>query len=110
MAAAEARASGLPLIVPDRGAAIDQLVPGAGAVYRSGDEQSLARAITAFATGGPELQHARAVHHRDARTMDEHFEQLFGRYRAWTGSGEAAGHQDCDCPSTAFAVPTGFAL
>lgn len=111
MAAAEARASGLPLIVPDRGAAIDQLVPGAGAVYRSGDEQSLARAITAFARGGPELQHARAVHHRDARTMDEHFEQLFGRY-AELGRvlARLPDVKPATVPSTAFAVPTGVAL
>jgi len=85
MAAAEARASGLPLIVPDRGAAVDQLVPGAGAIYRSGREDSLADAIATFAAAGPELQHARAVHNAHARTMDEHFEQLFGRYAQLAG-------------------------
>ena len=80
MAAAEARASGLPLIVPDRGAAIDQLVAGAGGVYASASEPSLSRAITEFAASGPELQHARAVHNSRVRTMDEHFGQLFARY------------------------------
>jgi len=80
MAAAEARASGLPLIVPDRGAAIDQLVAGAGAAYASGSEQSLSQAIAGFAVRGPELQHARAVHKSQVRTMDEHFGQLFARY------------------------------
>jgi len=85
MAAAEARASGLPLIVPDRGAAIDQLVPGGGAIYRSGREESLAEAITGFAAAGPELQHARAVHNAHSRTMDEHFEQLFARYAQLAG-------------------------
>lgn len=86
MAAAEARASGLPLIVPDRGAAIDQLVPGAGSVYRWGRTQSLAEAIAGFAAAGPELQHARAVHHAQTRTMDEHFEELFARYEELRGS------------------------
>ena len=85
MAAAEARASGLPLIVPDRGAALDQLVPGAGAIYRWGRERSLAEAISGFAATGPELQHARAVHNVQTRTMDEHFEQLFARYEELRG-------------------------
>jgi alpha-1,6-mannosyltransferase len=80
MVAAEARASGLPLIVPDRGAALDQMVPGAGAIYRSGNEGSLAGAIAGFADRGRELQRARAVQNSSARTMDEHFEQLFARY------------------------------
>jgi alpha-1,6-mannosyltransferase len=80
MVAAEARASGIPLIVPDRGAAIDQLVPGAGGVYRSGDQRSLSQAIADFAARGPELQRARAASHCSARTMDDHFEQLFRRY------------------------------
>ena len=100
MAAAEARASGLPLIVPDRGAAIDQLVPGAGAIYRSGREESLAEAITGFAAAGPELQHARAVHNAHSRTMDEHFEQLFARYTQLAG--ERIGLQEL--PSVAAAM------
>lgn len=80
MVAAEARASGVPLIVPDRGAALDQLVPGGGAVYRSGSERSLAGAIAGFAARGRELQRARAVQNSSARTMEQHFEQLFARY------------------------------
>ena len=80
MVAAEARASGVPLIVPDRGAALDQVVLGAGAVYRSGSERSLADAIGAFSANGRELQRARAVQNCSAATMDDHFEQLFARY------------------------------
>ena len=41
LVAAEARASGIPLIVPDRGAAIDQLIEGAGTSYAAGRELSL---------------------------------------------------------------------
>jgi len=100
MAAAEARASGLPLIVPDRGAAVDQLVPGAGAIYRSGREYSLTEAIAGFAAAGPELQHARAVHNAHSRTMDEHFEQLFARYTQLAG--ERIGLQEL--PSVAAAM------
>ena len=81
LVAAEARASGTPMIVPDRGAAVDQLVPGAGTVYRGAREVSLERAIRRFIRRGPELQRAAAVRSRLARTMDEHFADLFVRYQ-----------------------------
>jgi len=80
LVAAEARASGTPMIVPDRGAAIDQLVPGGGTVYRGASEVSLERALERFIGRGPELQRAAAVRSRLARTMDEHFADLFARY------------------------------
>lgn len=80
MAAAEARASGIPLIVPDRGAAADQLVRGAGAVYRSAREGSLQRGIERFIDRGPELQRAAAIRSSHVRTIDEHFAELFTRY------------------------------
>ncbi|MEA3079944.1 MAG: alpha,6-mannosyltransferase [Sphingomonadales bacterium] len=80
MVAAEARASGTPLIVPDRGAAVDQLAPGAGTVYRGASEISLERAIGRFIRRGPELQRAVAVRSRVVRAMDEHFDDLFARY------------------------------
>ena len=80
MAAAEARASGIPLIVPDQGAAVDQLVPGASVSYHSGSQRSLERAIGRFIDGGPELRRMRAVRNCDVRTADQHFEQLFARY------------------------------
>ncbi len=80
LVAAEARASGIPLIVPDRGAAMDQIVTGASAIYESGSEQSLVGAIRQFIERGPELQRAAAARSSRVRTMDEHFAALFGRY------------------------------
>src|SRR4029079_19368167 len=80
LVAAEARASGTPMIVPGRGAAMDQIVPGGGTVYRGASEVSLERAIRRFIRRGPELQRAAAVRSRLARTMDEHFADLFARY------------------------------
>ena len=80
MVAAEARASGIPLIVPDRGAALDQLVAGAGMVYNSASEASLAEAIGRFIDRGPELQRAAAARSSRGRSMDEHFAELFARY------------------------------
>ena len=82
LVAAEARASGIPLIVPDRGAAVDQLVEGAGATYRSGREQSLEQAMVRFISRGPELQRAAAARSSRSRTMDEHFADLFDCYQA----------------------------
>jgi alpha-1,6-mannosyltransferase len=80
LVAAEARASGVPLIVPDRGAAVDQLVDGAGTTYAAGRERSLEQAITRFAERGPELQRAAAIRACRPRTMDEHFADLFACY------------------------------
>jgi alpha-1,6-mannosyltransferase len=80
LVAAEARASGVPMIVPDRGAAIDQLVAGAGGSFRSASQPSLANAILRFIDRGPELQRAAAVRSSHGRTMDEHFGDLFARY------------------------------
>lgn len=82
MVAAEARASGLPLIVPDRGAAVDLLVQGAGTTYRAASQVSLEQAIHRFIERGPELQRASAVRSSRIRTMDEHFRDLFARYEA----------------------------
>ena len=80
MVAAEARASGIPLIVPDRGAAADQLHPKGGVLYRAGSEISLRRALDRFIDRGPELQRAAAARASRVRTMDEHFADLFERY------------------------------
>jgi alpha-1,6-mannosyltransferase len=82
MVAAEARASGIPLIVPDRGAARDQLVPGGGQVFRAASQVSLQRALARFLDRGPELQRATAGRSSQSRTMDEHFVELFARYEA----------------------------
>jgi len=82
LVAAEARASGVPLIVPDGGAAADQLAEGAGTTYRAGRERSLEEAIARFVSRGPELQRAAAVRACRSRTMDEHFAELFGRYES----------------------------
>lgn len=82
MVAAEARASGIPLIVPDRGATVDQLARGAGTLFRAGSQISLERAINRFIDRGPELQRAVAVRASRVRTMDEHFADLFERYEA----------------------------
>ena len=65
IACAEARASGLPLIVPDAGAAYDQLEPGIGMAFKSLDAASLASTI-ADAIPGLSAMRANAVAAADA--------------------------------------------
>jgi len=104
MVAAEARASGIPLIVPDDGGAADHLVQGAGFAYRAGSRRSLEDAILHFVEGGPELQRARATLHSEVRTMDQHFEQLFARYamlRPTINEAAANGFEDSPMPAVA---------
>jgi alpha-1,6-mannosyltransferase len=100
LVAAEARASGLPMIVPDRGAALDLLAPHAGTTYRSGNETALAGAIARFVDAGVELQRAAAVRHSSVRTIDEHFAELFERY---AGLGSAPWPAAVPIPVEAFA-------
>lgn len=85
LVAAEARASGIPLIVPDRGAALDQLLPGTGGTYSAGSEQSLSEAIVQFVRRGPEFQRAAAARSSRVRTMDQHFAALFARFEQLAG-------------------------
>jgi alpha-1,6-mannosyltransferase len=102
LVAAEARASGIPLIVPDRGATVEQLASGAGTLFRAGSQISLERAINRFLDRGPELQRAAAIRASRPRTMDEHFADLFARYEAL--SPHRAPHQVAG-PVGAAAVP-----
>ena len=74
LAAAEAKASGVPVIVPDRGGAAEHAMGGAGLTYRAADPTSLAAAIGQLARQGwPRI-------HPQVQTMRGHFEQLFVLY------------------------------
>lgn len=75
MAAAEARASGVPVIVPDRGGASDHARGGAGLTYRAGNPLAAAQAITALFDGS--WQPSRAA---PPVTMRQHFARLFDDY------------------------------
>lgn len=85
MVAAEARASGLPLIVPDDGGAGDQFVPGQGRRYPAHDAAGLAGAIADFLADGPAQARAAAVAAAPGiADMDDHFARLFALYRSAT--------------------------
>lgn len=74
MAAAEARASGLPVIVPDDGGAADHAAGGAGATYRAASAPALAIAIDHFIKAPIVPPPPQVV------TMRDHFEALFADY------------------------------
>jgi len=74
MAGAEARASGLPMIVPDRGGAADHAQGGAGLAYRAGDADSAAAAILEV------LDRPSRPQASPPRTMHDHFAALFADY------------------------------
>lgn len=81
MVAAEARASGLPLIVPDQGGAGDQFAAGQGERYEACSASSLAAAIGRFIAAGPDgHQRAAALAAAQVGSMDSHFERLFAAY------------------------------
>jgi alpha-1,6-mannosyltransferase len=81
MVAAEAKASGLPLIVPDEGGAGDQFTEGQGALYRAANSAALAHAIRGFIASSPAAHRARAVLAApQVIDMDEHFARLFATY------------------------------
>ncbi len=74
MAAAEARASGIPVIAPDAGGAAEQATPPS-ALYRAAAPQDAARAILVIARGVERPAPVRV------RSMDEHFADLVAHYQ-----------------------------
>lgn len=74
MVAAEARASGIPVIVPDRGGAADHVLDGGGMTYTACDAASCAEAILETLASPPIASTV------PVRTMDEHFTELFALY------------------------------
>ena len=80
MAAAEARASGIPLIVPDRGGAADHARGGAGRTYKAGNALAAAHAINAI------LAETRPVLLGAPVTTQDHFRGLFSDYAGLAAS------------------------
>ncbi len=83
MVAAEARASGIPVIVPDRGGAADHARAG-GYTYRAADSRSASAAILQALDAPFEPIAA------PARTMDDHFADLFADYSVLMSQRRAA--------------------
>ena len=84
LVAAEARASGLPVIAPDEGGASDQ-ARECGEVYAAGDAGAAADAIDRLAGRLAPLRAGAVASAPHVRTMDEHFAALFARYAELVG-------------------------
>lgn len=81
MVAAEARASGLPLIAPDGGAVVDHVRQSDGWLYAAGDAAAAAAAIGDFLAAPRAAVRAKAVAGAaSVRTMNSHFVELFRYY------------------------------
>jgi len=83
LVAAEAAASGLPLIVPEEGGPAELVMPGCGETFASADPASAAAAIERLLSADPLRKRAAAVavSHRIG-TMDDHFDRLLATYAA----------------------------
>lgn len=82
MVCAEARASGLPIVVPDEGGAGDQASDGAGVRFVPGDAASAASAIGEAVDRLAPLRARALLAAGGVRTMDRHFDELFASYAA----------------------------
>ena len=78
--AAEAIASGLPLIAPDRGGAADLARKSGGVLYRSSDALAASEAILSVARSDPRPRAFAQARTAPVRTMDDHFDALLSLY------------------------------
>ena len=86
LVAAEAAASGLPLIVPAEGGPADLVLPGCGETFAPADVEAAAAAIDRFLDR--DIAHARSVAATATGrigSMEQHFENLLDEYAALPG-------------------------
>lgn len=81
LVAAEAVASGLPVIVPDEGGSSDFATPATGETYKAGDVLALTHAVARLAARDREELRWHSVHAASkAASIDDHFKKLFEFY------------------------------
>jgi alpha-1,6-mannosyltransferase len=82
LVAAEAAASGLPLIVPDEGGSSDMVTAATGEHYAAGNGSAAVAAIgRLLARDQQVLRNAARDHAQNVHTIDQHFVELFATYR-----------------------------
>ena len=87
---AEARASGLPVIMPDLGGGADHARLSEGWIYKSADPAALADTVLDFVAAPRAPVRERALYHaQHVRTIDEHFTDLFAYYETLVGKPRA---------------------
>jgi len=102
----EARAAGLPLIMPDRGGASDHAKLAQGWLYASADPRAAAQAILDFiAAPRDEVRHRAVELASKVRTIDEHFADLFAYYQALVDSPVVQRRRGPNTPSAAISEP-----
>lgn len=79
---AEALSSGTPVVVPERGGAVDFAVPECSEVYRPGDAKDCVRAVTSLLGRDQDALRRASTKHAAAHvgSLDQHFERLFALY------------------------------
>jgi alpha-1,6-mannosyltransferase len=80
MVAAEACASGLPLIAPDEGGAADQARASAGWIYESANAAAAAETIVEYCIARESGLDGPRADIPPPRVMDDHFAELFASY------------------------------
>jgi alpha-1,6-mannosyltransferase len=96
---AEALASGVPVVLPDRGACPELAPPEVSETYRSADVHSAATAIRRlFTRDQAQLRAAAARAAADVRGDAEHYAELFDLFARIVGSGSRsrAASSNCD--------------
>lgn len=87
LAPVEARASGVPVIVPDRGGAADHAADQAGLTYAAASAESAAAAIDRLIENPAELHPGQVP----VQTMNGHFTKLFADYAALVRTAQQSG-------------------
>lgn len=79
---AEAICSGLPVVVPGTGGAVDLADPGYAEIYKAGDTESFSKALLRLTARDREklTRQCRKAADETIRTVDEHFDHLFSLY------------------------------
>lgn len=87
---AEAMASGLPIVGPDRGGFANLAQPSTSEIFRSGDTEAAAAAIRRLFTRDPQTLKAAAVEAAaNVRRDTDHFADLFDHYRTLASGARA---------------------